>query len=262
MATPRPALAPAPAPEASGALRWQPQAFDSEHLGAPVARLTVTDEEGRGAALEDALPGLLAAWRESRIWLVSCRLPAEWSAEGGLLEGAGFRAIETLVTYGRSLAPLPRAPRTVGLAAEADAEACIEIGRRAFRFDRFHADPEIDDEGADALKAAWVGNALGGRAEATLVVREDGQARGFVLCLLRGTTAVIDLIAVAPEHHGRGHGRALVAGALCHFADQAQTMRVSTQVTNQVSIALYERLGFVEIGRARTYHWIDRGARP
>jgi ribosomal-protein-alanine N-acetyltransferase len=261
MATPRAALAPSPETEASGALRWQPQPFDSEHLGAPVARLTVA-EEGRGGALESALPGLLATWRERRIWLLSCRLPAQWSAEGRLLEAAGFRAIETLVTYGRPLDPLPPSPRPATLAGEADAEACIDIGRRAFRFDRYHADPEIDDRGADALKAAWVRNALAGRAEATLVVREEGRARGFVLCLLRDTTAVIDLIAVAPEHHGRGHGRALVAGALRHFADQAHTMQVSTQVANHVSTVLYERLGFRVVGRARTYHRIEPGARP
>ncbi len=39
-------------------------------------------------------------------------------------------------------------------------------------------------------------------------------------------------------------------------------MRVATQVTNRASTALSQGLGFRELGRARTYHWINREARP
>jgi ribosomal-protein-alanine N-acetyltransferase len=225
-----------------------------------VARLTVEGAEG-AAALEGTLPGLIEAWRESGVWLVSCRLPAAWSDERRMLEEAGFRAIETLITYARPLLRRPEPALPISPARAADAETCIEIGRTAFRFDRYHADPEIDNGGADALKAAWVRNALAGRADASLVVREDDAARGFVLCLLRGEEAVIDLIAVAPGHWGRGLGRALVVGALAHYDEAAHTMRVSTQVTNRASTALYEGLGFRELGRARTYHWINGEAR-
>lgn len=263
MPTPRaaPAAATAPRASAAAALRWCPQAFDSEHLGAPVARLTVEGAE-TAAALEGALPGLVEAWRERGVWLVSCRLPAKWTAEGRMLEAAGFRALETLITYTRPLLRLPESALAISPAGVADAETCIEIGATAFRLDRYHADPEIDNGGADALKAAWVKNALAGRADASLVVREDGAARGFVLCLRRGEEAVIDLIAVAPGHWGRGLGRALVVGALAHYAEAAHTMRVATQVTNRASTALYQGLGFRELGRARTYHWINREARP
>ncbi|MCZ6523659.1 MAG: hypothetical protein O7A68_07325, partial [Alphaproteobacteria bacterium] len=155
MPTPRaaPAAATAPRASAAAALGWRPQAFDSEHLGAPVARLTVATE-GRADELEGALPGLVEAWRERGVWLVSCRLPAARSDEGRMLEAAGFRAIETLITYARPLLRLPESALPISPAGVADAETCIEIGGTAFRFDRYHADPEIDNGGADALKAA------------------------------------------------------------------------------------------------------------
>ena len=98
---------------------------------------------------------------------------------------------------------------------------------------------------ADRLKETWVRNSAAGRADAMLVAREDGRVVGFNACMRSGEAAVIDLIGVAPEAQGRGHGRALVEGALAHYAAAgAGEMTVGTQSKNVASLALYQACGF------------------
>lgn len=239
----------------NGDVDWRLQPFDGEHLGAPVARLSI--DAVQAAALAQRLPEMIEEWQCSGIWLISCRISATDKLHAQVLERFGFRAIETLVTLRRPIGPAIQPVAPISIAAPADFEACTRIGRTAFSFDRYHRDPLIDNAAADRLKSAWVKNSLAGRADASLVVRADGEARGFVLCLKDGMEAVIDLIAVAREMHGRGYGKALVAGALAHYADTAATMRVATQADNAASIALYESCDFQESARALTYHWIN-----
>jgi ribosomal protein S18 acetylase RimI-like enzyme len=235
---------------------WHLQPFDSEHLGAPVAKLS-TDAIQIPAALAQQLPEMIDEWQLSDIWLTSCRISANQKSDAKVLEHFGFRLIETLVTFCRPLQPHLPQTTPVTIAKPTDVEPCVRIGEVAFSFDRYHADPLIDDQGADRLKSAWVKNSLTGRADAALVVQTDGETCGFVLCLKDRTEAIIDLIAVAPEMHGRGHGKALVAGVLAHYAGTALTVRVATQADNAASIALYESCGFQESSRSLTYHWIN-----
>ena len=101
-----------------------------------------------------------------------------------------------------------------------------------------------------------------GRAAAPLVVRADGRAVGFNLCLLTEREAAIDLIAVHPGYQGRGLGRRLIEGALAHFDGRAEAIRVGTQADNRPSIALYEATGFREIARQATLHWINPDVAP
>lgn len=187
---------------------------------------------------------------------MSCRVGDEGPADT-VLKAAGFRQVETLITFCRRVPDDAVMPDEIGPATDADAQACITIGRHAFRLDRFHSDPRLDDSDADELKARWVANSFAGRADAILVARQGGALLGFVLCRRTGPTALIDLIAVADRARGLGIGRRLVDGALAYYAGRVETMTVGTQDTNGPSIALYRAAGFSEARRARTYHWIN-----
>lgn len=238
------------------ALQYNIAPFETGIFGAPVLRLLLDQtEEPRGLA------GAIAAhrlnWLKQGIWMASCRLPSTWKNAAAVLERFGFRRVETLITLERPTDNALRPRVDVALASEEDRAPCVEIGRTAFTFDRFHADPAVDDVLADDLKAAWVQNSFLGRADAILVVRVHEIARGFILCLRTSTESVIDLIAVAPGYEGRGFGRALVLGALNHYADQVPMMRVGTQDNNLGSTALYRSTGFMEVTRSSTYHWIN-----
>ena len=228
-----------------------PQPFEAGVFGVPVWRLEIDGEAGLDWA---ALIGLIGDARRQKVALISARVAAD-SAAGKLLAEAGFRRIERLVSFCRdipaALAPVPG----VSLAEAGDAEACAAIGRSAFSFDRFHGDPRIADATADEIKARWARNGINGRANAPLIVREEGAVAGFNLCMRKGDDAVIDLIAVDQRRQGRGLGRKLVEGALAHYAGAAQTMWVSTQEGNAVSVALYRSAGFTLHSIAETWHW-------
>lgn len=238
----------------SEGVRWWTQPFEAGFLGGPVWRLSL------GAAATAA--GLARALQQARsegVRLVACRVAAEEVEAVRLLEQGGFHRIETLITHERPVLDEPEPVMGPGivLADAADRAPCVEIARQAFRYDRFHADPRIDPRAASALKAAWVDNGFAGRADAIVVARVDGRARGFVLCLRpEPTTAVIDLIATEPSWQGRGLGRALVLGTLTHYRGRAHLLRVGTQEANAGSLRLYALTGCRVVGRHHTFHWI------
>jgi ribosomal protein S18 acetylase RimI-like enzyme len=223
--------------------------FEAEFFGGPVWRL----DAGRTA---DAA-AVAAAARGAGVRLVSCRIPAEDSGAAARLQDAGFRLIEQLVTLRRNIAPAPDVTHPVGPARPGDRDACVAIAVAALRQDRYHADPQIDHRVADAIKAAWVSNNLGGRADLSLVARSpDGEVLGFNQLLKTGREAVIDLIAVAPAAQHQGYGRALVAAGLRAYAGEADTMRVGTQGSNGASLALYRSAGFAKVQEQLTYHLV------
>ncbi|WP_161973697.1 GNAT family N-acetyltransferase [Hwanghaeella grinnelliae] len=220
------------------------RAFEAAHLGGPVFDCADT-----GNAVQAVSQG-----REAGAVLISCRT----EGEGDALAAAGFRKVETLVTLERrSLKPLDgRLGRgLVRAGGVADVPACRRVAVEALRWDRFHADPRIDDQAADALKAEWIENDLRGRADRVFVAEVDGAVAGFCAMLLRADLAVIDLIAVAPDKQGKGIGRALVAAAVDHYREQMTAMLVGTQAGNPASVSFYKSMGFQEVKRADTWHW-------
>lgn len=219
--------------------------FETSHLGGPV--FDCADANDAAEAVRQG--------RGVGAVLISCRT----EGDGNALSAAGFRKVETLVTlelnplkgfYGQTDGVLVRA------GGMADVSACRGIATAALRWDRFHADTRIDDGAADRLKADWIANDLTGRADRVFVAETGGAVAGFCAMLLRQDLAVIDLIAVAPDKQGKGIGRALVTGAIGHYHERVVTIRVGTQAANPQSLTFYRSLGFEEVGRADTWHWM------
>ena len=106
--------------------------------------------------------------------------------------------------------------------------------------------PMLDDYPARiAARQVWI---LDDGAEILGVLVLENNADGFLL----------DNIAVAPEHHGQGHGRALLV-----FAEQRavhlgwREIRLYTHARMSENIALYRRIGYVETAR-RTENGFER----
>ena len=230
--------------------------FESEVLGIPTARLDLETAPNGAESLDDAVRREMATFKGAGLMLVTCRIP---SADGAaaVLEANGFRRIEELVQLRQALPSGHRMPADIRFATAEDRQYCIAIGREAFSFDRFHADPRITDERADGLKARWVANAFDGRADKIFVADRGHGAEGFLLCMRRGATAVIDLIAVTSSSRGMGRGKALASAGLTYYSGLgASTMIVGTQAANLASLAMYQTLGFAEEARFFTYHWM------
>jgi ribosomal protein S18 acetylase RimI-like enzyme len=198
------------------------------------------------------------------------KVPTESVDDVGQLTRLGFAVVDTNVTfeytdddtqYVVDAIAMPRtatvdmrkpgtgeaAPKTdhlnIGEIKPAEADAVLDIAGSAFRYSRFHLDPRIDVALAHKIKREWIRNyVLGKRGAGLLVAREAGQPIGFLAHLITRGTAVIDLIAVANDAHGRGAGSALTAAFAGLYAGMPRI--VGTQIANLPSIRLYTRLGF------------------
>lgn len=238
--------------------RLEPLPFESEHFGGSVLRLVIADSKvvaGRDIALLSH-PAL-----EEGARLISCRISAS-SGYASALEEAGYRRVERLLTYWRPVPSEAVASHGVIEPIEQEFPSIITIGEKNFTYDRFHADPYIENAIADAIKAAWVKNSLMGRADLSLIAKSDGVVSGFVLCVRREGNAEIDLIAVAPEARNRGIGRALVIGAVNRYAGKVEKIFVKTQETNLPSRSLYESCGFQLFKEEETFHFIPGAPQP
>jgi dTDP-4-amino-4,6-dideoxy-D-galactose acyltransferase len=192
------------------------------------------------------------------------KVPAEDRAALAALQTAGFRLIETQVTFERAADPAPAAPSVEVRGAElADRDAVLEIAGSCFRFSRFHQDPRIGVPTAHALKRAWMANCLDGkRGEEVLVALDQGRPVGFLAVLLAKDAAVIDLIGVATQSQRSGIGASLVNAFSARWGARVPRLRVGTQAVNAASISLYERCGFRPVARTSVLHAHYRGGRP
>ncbi len=222
------------------------QEFETDVLGAPVARLLSSKEEG-------PFP--------PKAWLVSSRIPTSETKSINAIKEIGFREIESLITFRRPIEAIKDGAKPQ-LAKASDFNDCLDIGRTSFSFDRFHADPGVANAAASKLKETWVKNSLEGRADAVFVTREGDRTTGFNLCRLDGREVTIDLIAIANGMKGRSLGEKLIEQALNYYAGTADFIRAGTQINNMASNRLYLKTGFSEFSRQTTLHWMNTNVSP
>jgi ribosomal-protein-alanine N-acetyltransferase len=84
---------------------------------------------------------------------------------------------------------------------------------------------------------------------------------GFIMMrTIAGETEVLTL-AVRPEQRRKGHARALVEAGLAWAFDRGATAAfLEVAADNPGAIALYEGLGFAQVGRRRAYYSRPGGA--
>lgn len=84
------------------------------------------------------------------------------------------------------------------------------------------------------------------------VAEQDGKVAGVVVLLPEDDHLLLDNVAVAPEAHGKGVGRALVAFAEAEARRRGHAeIRLYTHEKMTENIAMYPRLGYEETHRAQ-----------
>ncbi len=102
-------------------------------------------------------------------------------------------------------------------------------------------------------------NAEGCRPRLVLLATQDNIASGFaVMSCLPGTEpleAELESIAVVPEQHGQGIGRALLEAATDWALQQkAAILRLEVRQSNVRALRLYAQSGWVKVGVRRAYY--------
>ena len=80
-------------------------------------------------------------------------------------------------------------------------------------------------------------------------------AGGFILARIAADEAEILTLAVAPERRRVGSGHALLSAAIATATRYgAKSMFLEVSLANEAAQALYQRLGFTQVGRRRRYY--------
>ncbi|HSS01801.1 MAG TPA: GNAT family N-acetyltransferase [Kofleriaceae bacterium] len=239
-------------------MRIEASPFDSHHYGLPIGRLVRDDSDGPAelsAAIETA--------QRERFAVVFLRL-AEGDPLCGMLARDGHAPVDVLVTstLGRDRGAI-RCNDAVAIehhdriADPADISAIAEITAESIRRSHLHADPRLPSARTRELYAAWARNDVTGRAQRTIAARIDGELIGYLAVLATPATAMIDLVTVRSDWHGRGVGSRLIASFIEWIGDREIVATVGTQVDNP-ALRLYASCGFVPTATHCTYHlWLD-----
>lgn len=154
----------------------------------------------------------------------------------------GFHVRERLHLLARALPVAPPPPAPTGdlelrRAHTVDRAAVLELDHRAFEpFWR------LDEVGLDDAIAATPS----ARFRVAVVAGDDGPTViGYSVIGRASRRGYVQRLAVAPEHHGHGHGRALLVDGL-RWLERRRVHRVmvNTQERNEAALGLYERAGF------------------
>jgi ribosomal-protein-alanine N-acetyltransferase len=87
------------------------------------------------------------------------------------------------------------------------------------------------------------------------VIRDAGVMLAYAVFWVTTDEVNLHIIATAPEHRGRGLGRALMAAMHTEAASRgAVSALLEVRVGNAAAIALYAAFGYVVIGRRRAYY--------
>lgn len=252
--------------ETDGLLLWSPQPFDSELLDWSCARVDFIIAADHGAARR-LLERFMARANEREVLYVTARVPAGDFVAIHALEEAGFVTLDSVVTLVRSTSTgaqiFPPAVRC-RLGASSDADAAAQLARRAYTVDRFHSDPLIPSERADAVFERWLRNSFDGpQADAVVIAEDVDGLAGFVTCKVLGgwgdRLGTIPLVAA--DRPGRGVGSAMISLAVRWFSERGVTaVEVGTQLANPSAIRFYERCGFGTASTSITLRrWMGHG---
>ncbi len=152
---------------------------------------------------------------------------------------AGFELREELLLLLHDLRRLPdRPPGRVRRAWPLDRRAVLAIDHAAF-------------EPFWRLDASGLADTLAATPSTRFRVATDGGVSGYAITGRSGSRGFLQRLAVAPEHEGRGLGRALGVDGLTWLRRRGATdVVVNTQLANDRALRLYTGLGF-ELARDR-----------
>ncbi len=92
-----------------------------------------------------------------------------------------------------------------------------------------------------------------------LAIKLDGQWVGFALIsLVVGEAELLDYV-IDPKLQGKGIGRAFLEWIVAQLSEKAERFYLEVRASNHAAIALYDAVGFVEMGVRSNYYPAKKG---
>ncbi len=121
-----------------------------------------------------------------------------------------------------------------------------DLAYESGKYSRFFLDKNFKKNKFLELYQKWVDNSISGQfANDVLIYQERNQIMGFVTYKTKNNEATIGLIAVSPNHQGKGIG-----GKLLHFVENElfqkniKTLLIPTQENNLAACNFYKKQGY------------------
>jgi ribosomal protein S18 acetylase RimI-like enzyme len=134
----------------------------------------------------------------------------------------------------------------------------IQIAETSFRFSRFLNDPYLPLEKARGIYGDITKNAFGKAGRFFVVFKTAEVIAGFLLFSINVLTSssTIELIAIDPNHKGRGIGRLLIRSTE-HYVrgTRIDMIKVGTQLDNTDALNFYTSNGFNYFEQNSIYHY-------
>ena len=242
---------------------YHPQPWDSEKLARKVGRITCL----QGNAASDTHPELKSNLGGLALQAVSECVDADYisarqdSREIALiqsLEALEFSTVDGILKFSIDLGERLVVPERRGVVIETASKDDIpelrELAAGGFVYDRFHNDPCVPNDQADALHADWVENGVLGKTGCgVLVARSQGRVAGFFLLTednslkphLGFSVGTLVLIAVSPHFRRRGIAKSLSLASAAYLKHRGHSYaEVGTQMANTPASNVYLSSGF------------------
>jgi GNAT superfamily N-acetyltransferase len=256
--------------KAEGVVTGRPLTWDSEFFGVPMGRLdgVFSDEALPNATLADAIRVALAHLQGQGVRHVTAKVDAADVRAVGLLEDAGFRLVDALVTYythpHRDVPPVVREIGEVRWYAPSDEAQVLALTADAYRGfrGRFHLDPHLPTDRADAFYVEWARQCCAGRMADRMVVADDGQGHIYgwassrllePLSSVGGTRLWVGSLGACRRDSPGAYAGLLRRLAIDHY-DRGDASETQTQNHNIATVRLYETVGFRYIRTEYTMH--------
>lgn len=258
-------------PDLMAAVIVRPLPWDSAYFGVPMGRADVlVRPDTTHAQREAAIDAACRTAREAGVRHMTARVDVGDLETLAALETHGFRTMDALGTYIlRAGKDAVREVRSVGPlrpATPADRDEILAITRQAYAGyrGRFHLDPRLPRDRADAFYEVWAQQCLSGAMADVVMVSSDSAGRviGYLAHRRREPASSIGtpiygggLGACRPD--APGAYASLIRDSALWAHGQGAVAECQTQISNFPVIRVYESVGFHYVRAEYTLHaWL------